>query len=144
MDLEIYFVYGLFDKSGMCQYVGQTKNPSKRKWAHLSKRFVGLEFRVLRETNQRNINRLESQIGTAYQRRGEAEQSKMFNGDKIRKIHKLPDYVNDRRAWDWTLGDRELARIHSISRQTVNKDRRQFGIPSVWQQFGETEALKRL
>jgi ribosomal protein L21E len=132
MDWRIYFVYALFDKSGVCQYVGQTLNPTRRKWMHLRKRFAGLTFKVLRETNQRNINRLENQIGSAYQRHGEASQSKVFNTDKIRKIRVLPDHVEDRKLWDWILGDRELAKIHGISRQTVNKDRRRFRIPSAW------------
>ena len=83
-------IYGLFDLRGKCMYVGQTLNAESREHQHLYERaskFYGkhLVFRIIRETNCRNANRLECQIGRAYKRRGQASKSKSFRGAATQK-----------------------------------------------------------
>lgn len=88
--IEKVFIYGLFDLSGWCHYVGQTVNPYARSRRHLdcdTARFKdsGYSFKIIRSVECCNANRVERQIGLAYQRRGQAELSKTFIKSAIRE-----------------------------------------------------------
>lgn len=128
---KVFFVYGIFHKSGVCVYVGQTMKPSKRAFAHLYKRKhrADYSFRILRETDAANVNRLERQIGTAYWRRGQAKESKAFNYPGPRKMPEISLLNWSRALWDWTKSDRELAKIHGVSHTAANNSRRALGKP---------------
>jgi predicted GIY-YIG superfamily endonuclease len=58
-----FFIYGIFDQSGKCHYVGQTTNPKRREACHTawqSSRFPKAEFKfkIIRKANHKNANRL--------------------------------------------------------------------------------------
>ncbi len=71
-------IYGLFDLSGHCFYVGQTFDVYCRKHKHTKER--GLIFRQLRTCEVRDASRIEIQVIKAYKRRGECEQNKHVRG----------------------------------------------------------------
>jgi len=80
---ETIYIYGLFDLSGWCHYVGQTNNPHKRRKTHFEHaaghfRCEDWIFQIIRKTDCENANRLEFQIGMAYKKRGQAECSVSF------------------------------------------------------------------
>lgn len=69
------WVYGLFDGSNKCQYVGLTCNPVARRANHRCLKGRNLEFRIVRETDATNGPRIETQVIMAYQKRGLAQQN---------------------------------------------------------------------
>lgn len=62
-------IYGLFDFSGRCRYVGQTRVVRNRKLRHREK-YPELRFKVIRECQWVDRIRLERQIVMAYRKRG--------------------------------------------------------------------------
>ena len=86
MDLRFEcFIYGIFSLDGICQYIGQTCNPSHRERQHLyasGSKFdnLGFTFRIIRACHAKDVNRLEKQIGKAFKRKGSAYHSKTFGG----------------------------------------------------------------
>lgn len=86
-----YVIYGIFDSAGRCHYVGQSVNHERRASIHFSSStspFKGSAWtlRVLRQCTRGQADRLETQIGTAYHRRGQAEYSKVFGFSANRRL----------------------------------------------------------
>lgn len=95
--LPIY-IYGLYDSSKICHYVGQTFNVPSREHNHLKgykARFksLKLKLRIIRKTDSENSSRLEKQIGNAYKRMGQATASKVFYRFKRNVQCNNPIYV---------------------------------------------------
>lgn len=63
-------IYGLYDRNGICFYIGQTSNPMKRARQHRCK-WPNLSFRILRECRPESALRIERQVTLAYQRRNQ-------------------------------------------------------------------------
>jgi hypothetical protein len=87
---EIVFIYGLYDRFLRCRYVGQTTDTESRRVGHLHAtrakfRGTGWKLKIIRITTLENANRIERQIGIAYQKTGQAERSVRFHKRAIRK-----------------------------------------------------------
>jgi hypothetical protein len=65
------WIYGLFDSSGKCHYIGQTFNPERREKDHDWK-YPALIMKTIRFCPTYSGARLETQIMTAYKKRGQA------------------------------------------------------------------------
>jgi len=69
-------IYGLFDGTGKCRYVGLTDSPKQRKADHADK---GLAFRTLRFCEKSDGSRLEGQVIRAYKRKGQCDLNEAVN-----------------------------------------------------------------
>ncbi len=71
------FIYGLFDLSGSCRYVGQTTNPAARLYCHHFKarkrQTELLQMKVFRACVPEQSSQLEKQIFQAYRKRGQCD-----------------------------------------------------------------------
>ena len=76
------FIYGLFDRRGKCQYVGQTINLTSRMRGHFNGAFKKFRrewrIKIFRKTTHPKSLRIERQIGKSYKKRGECKFNKMF------------------------------------------------------------------
>ncbi len=94
------FIYGIFNPSGSCAYVGSTCWPEARFRAHISKRGKfyrqsGMRLRVIRQTSLKNASRIERQIGMAYRKRGQAILSRSWpiKSRKATRLSGNPIYI---------------------------------------------------
>jgi hypothetical protein len=80
--LNRVWIYGLFNTHGVCRYVGQTKVPYLRSFAHRSQSSGpeknALLFRVFRSCEVADANRLEVQIIRAFKRKCQCDLNKSF------------------------------------------------------------------
>lgn len=97
-------VYGLFDCAGRCLYVGRTRNPQSRQFAHVSQNTVGQKFTfsILRRVEYTKASAAERRWILRFQKIGEAQFNKSLprlgwtqiaqlncseiNSEKLRKI----------------------------------------------------------
>lgn len=83
--LSVIWLYGLFDHSRICHYVGQTRFPKQRAASHLHslqgndwRKKRELQFRVIRQCPMAKANRLEVQIIKGFKRREQCELNNSF------------------------------------------------------------------
>lgn len=67
-------IYGIFDRAGVCLYVGQSVKPRRRFADHISLRFQKeeCELRVLRKCQPDKADRVEVEVMTAFRKKGQA------------------------------------------------------------------------
>ncbi len=114
---EWTIIYGLFDESGACLYVGQSLDLWQRKRDHKRKK-PSHEARVIQRTRLKNASKVELGIIKKYKRLGQCQLNKAtweISSDRKANGYKfyLPKHDTAFRSWN------QMARFLGVSVVTV-------------------------
>lgn len=101
-----YYIYGLFDKKGVCHYVGRTQRPKCRKHAH-SSRFPTLNFEILTPCDENQSREYELDYIRLFESLGQCQENK--DGRSNFKIKRRKPKT---KAWDTRRQNIATARLN--------------------------------